>query len=86
MSCFPRHPNLNAYCERFVRSIRGDVLHQTISTGEEAPRLVLTQYLAYYRAERNHRGLRHQLFEPEAAVGRQTGQVIRRERPAGLLG
>lgn len=81
----PRSPNLNAYCERFVRSIREEVLHQMIIMGEESLRVVLTQYLAHYHAERNHQGLGNQLIEPTGAVGRRTGQVIRRERLGGLL-
>jgi putative transposase len=81
----PRSPNLNAHCERFVRSIREEVLHQMIIMGEESLRFVLTEYLAHYHAERNHQGLSNQLIEPEVAVGRQTGQVIRRERLGRLL-
>jgi putative transposase len=81
----PRSPNLNAYCERFVRSIREEVLHHMIIMGEESLRVVLTQYLAHYHAERNHQGLSNPLLEPDVAVGRQTGQVIRRERLGGLL-
>jgi putative transposase len=75
----PRSPNLNAYCERFVRSIRGEVLHQMSIMGEESLRVVLTPYLAHYHAELNHQGLGNQLIEPAGAVGRQTRQVIRRE-------
>jgi putative transposase len=81
----PRSPNLNAHRERFVRSIREEVLHQMIIMGEESLRFVLTEYLAHYHAERNHQGLSNQLIEPEVAVGRQTGQVIRRERLGRLL-
>jgi putative transposase len=79
----PRGPNLNAHCERVVRSIREEVLYQLIIMGEESWRFVLTQHLAHDHAERNHQGLRNQLIEPEVAVGRQTGQVIRRERLGG---
>ncbi|HZC00138.1 MAG TPA: hypothetical protein VE844_01865, partial [Gammaproteobacteria bacterium] len=32
----PRSPNLNAHSERFVRSIREEVLHHTIIMGEES--------------------------------------------------
>src|ERR1700752_472131 len=38
----PRSPNLNAYCERFVHSIREEVLHQMIIMGEESLRVALT--------------------------------------------
>jgi transposase InsO family protein len=81
----PRSPNLNAYCERFVRSIREEVLHHMIIMGEESLRVVLTQYLAHYHAERNHQGLGNQLIEPAGAVECHTGQVVRRERLGGLL-
>jgi putative transposase len=30
----PRSPNLNAYCERFVRSIKDEALNQMIVIGE----------------------------------------------------
>jgi transposase InsO family protein len=80
-----RSPNLNAYCERFVRSIREEVLHQMIIMGEESLRVALTQYPAHYHAERNHQGLGNQLIQPAGAGGRQTGRVIRRERLGGLL-
>jgi putative transposase len=81
----PRSPNLNAYCERFVRSIREEVLHQMIIMGEESLRVALTQYPAHYHAERNHQGLGNQLIQPAGVGGRQTGRVIRRERLGGLL-
>jgi hypothetical protein len=43
----PRSPNLVVYCERFVRSIREEVLHQMSIMGEESLRVVLTPYLAH---------------------------------------
>jgi transposase InsO family protein len=81
----PRSPNLNAHCERFVRSIKEEALNQMIVVGEKSLRVVLTQYLEHYHVERNHQGLRNQLIEPDATVGGQRGQVIRRERLGGLL-
>jgi transposase InsO family protein len=78
-------PNLNAHCERFVRSIKEEALHQVIIMGEDALRFVLKHYLAHYHAERNHQGLDNQLIKPEAEAGRQTGQVVCRERLGGLL-
>jgi len=80
-----RSPNLNACCERFVRSIKEEALHQMIMLGEESLRYVLTHYLEHYHAERNHQGLGNHLIAPEPEVGRQTGPVVRRERPSGLL-
>jgi transposase InsO family protein len=81
----PRSPNLNAHCERFVRSIKSEALNRLIVLGETSLRHVIRSYLAPYRNERNHQGLDNHLIEPEAEVGHPTGQVVRRERLSGLL-
>jgi putative transposase len=81
----PRSPNLNAYCERFVRSIKEEALHQIIVIGEASLRYVLQSYLAYYHQERNHQGLNNQLISAAPGVGRQSGMVVYRERLGGLL-
>ena len=81
----PRSPNLNAHCERFVRSIKEEALGQMIFMGEASLRYVLHQYLSHYHTERNHQGLDNHLIAPEVAVGRQRGQVVRRKRLGGLL-
>jgi putative transposase len=43
----PRSPNLNAHCERFVRSIKEEALRQMMILGEDALRYVLRQYWLY---------------------------------------
>jgi putative transposase len=81
----PKSPNLNAHCERFVRSIKEEALGQMMFMGEASLRYALSQYLEHYHAERNHQGLANQLIAPAPAVGRAHGQVKRRERLGGLL-
>lgn len=81
----PRSPNLNAHCERFVRSIKEEALAQMVILGDRVLYYVLQQYLAHYHTERNHQGLDNQLIMPEGAVGHHTGLVVRRERLGGLL-
>jgi putative transposase len=81
----PRSPNLNAHCERFVRSIKEEALERMIMLGERALYHAIHQFLAHYYAERNHQGLDNRLIAPEGGVGCQTGHVIRRERLGGLL-
>jgi len=81
----PRSPNLNAHCERFVRSIKEEALAQMIMLGERALSYAIHQYLAHYHAERNHQGLDNQLIAREGEVGGQTGPVVRRKRLGGLL-
>ncbi len=81
----PQSPNLNAHCERFVRSIKEEALNRMIVIGEASLRHVIRSYLVYYHTERNHQGLDNQLIAPEPAVGGQMGQVMRRGRLGGLL-
>jgi putative transposase len=81
----PRSPNLNAHCERFVRSIKEEALDQMICIGEGALRYAFAQYLTHYHSERNHQGLDNQLIAPELDIDVPTGQVRCRERLGGLL-
>src|SRR5262249_9920078 len=82
----PRSPNLNAYAERWVRSIKEECLSRMILFGEASLHHVLTQYVAHYHHERNHQGKGNVLLFP--AVSQDTareGPVRCRERLGGLL-
>ena len=63
----PRSPNLNAYAERFVRSIKEDCLEQVILFGEDSLRNGIHQFLEHYHRERNHQGLENRLIVPSKA-------------------
>jgi transposase InsO family protein len=80
----PSSPNLNAYAERFVRSIKGECLGKLVLLGENHLRTAVREYVAHYHTERNHQGLESRLIEPPAnAAG--TGPIICRERIGGHL-
>jgi transposase InsO family protein len=81
----PRSPNLNAYVERFVRSIKEEALRQMLMLGERSLHYVLHQYLTHYHTERNHQGLANQLLTAEPRLPGPRGSVVRRERLGGLL-
>jgi len=81
----PQSPNLNAHCERFVRSIKEEVLDRMIFLGEDSLRYAMHHYLTHHHQERNHQGLENQLIAPEPVVGGHMGEVRRRERLGGLL-
>jgi putative transposase len=53
----PRSPNLNAYAERFVRTIKESCLERMILFGEGAVRKATADFLTHYHSERNHQGL-----------------------------
>jgi putative transposase len=81
----PRSPNLNAHCERLVRSIKEEALEQMVMLGERSLSYASQQYLAHYHHERNHQGLGNQRIAPEPECSRQGGAVVRRDRLGGLL-
>src|ERR1700749_5003030 len=53
----PRSPNLNAYAERFVRTIKESCLDRMILVGEDSLRRAVCEFAAHYHRERNHQGL-----------------------------
>jgi putative transposase len=55
----PRSPNLNAYAERFVRTIKESCLERMIFFGEDSLRKAIREFVEHYHAERNHQGARH---------------------------
>jgi putative transposase len=81
----PRSPNLNAYAERFVRSIREECLDRMIFIGEAALRRAVREFMAHYHAERNHQGLGNRLIRAEHPPGPADCQVKRRMRLGGML-
>jgi transposase InsO family protein len=80
-----RSPNLNAYAERIILSIKTECLERMIFFGEASLRKAISQYLTHYHMERNHQGLGNQLIEPALTVGGISGQVKCRERLGGML-
>ena len=81
----PRSPNLNAYAERFVRSIKEECLNRVVVLGEGHLRLVIHEYVEHYHRERNHQGLDNRLLERAPPPANPDTEVHRRERIGGLL-
>jgi Integrase core domain len=52
----PRSPNLNAFSERWVRSVKSECLSKLILFGESSLRRAPTNFCGYYHAERPHQG------------------------------
>ena len=82
----PRSPNLNAYAERWVRSVQEECLSRLMLFGEAALRHALTQYVEHVHPERNHQGKGNVLLFPPASQDKvHAGPVRCRERRGGLL-
>ena len=80
-----RNPNLNAYAERFVRSIKSECLAEIIPLGERHLRKAVKQYTEHYHLERNHQGLDNRLIEKPHGVLDTDSPVERHERLGGVL-
>jgi hypothetical protein len=81
------HPNLNAFSERWVRSVKSECLSRLILFGECSLQRVLTNFCAHYHAERNHQGKDNKLLFPRSALPEPPGRGTVRcdERLGGLL-
>ncbi len=80
-----RSPDLNAYAERFVRSIKSECLAQIIPLGERHLRKAVKEYTAHYHSERNHQGLDNELIEKPSGEPNRDGAVACQERMGGVL-
>jgi transposase InsO family protein len=80
----PRSPNLNAYAERFVRSVRQECLRHIIPLGERHLRHVIAQYVEHYHHERNHQGIGN-VIPIQRARAPAVGAVQCRQRLGGVL-
>jgi transposase InsO family protein len=80
-----RSPNLNAYAERFVRSIKEECLNQMVLLGERHLRTTVCQYVEHYHLERNHQGLGNALVEAPEPHAITASPVLRRKRLGGML-
>lgn len=82
----PRSPNLNAYAERWVRSVKEECLSRLILFGEKALWHALTAYGTHYHHERNHQGKGNVLFLPAFSQDMACqGPIQCHERLGGLL-
>jgi transposase InsO family protein len=80
-----RSPNLNAFAERFVLSIKTECLERMVLLGEWHLRRAISEYMRHYHSERNHQGLGNALIDGISTDTDGIGPVARRERLGGLL-
>ncbi len=81
----PKSPNLNAYMERWFRSLRSECLNRMIFFGRKSLQTAVQEYVEHCHAERNHQGLGNELIEPNDNVGAVAGTIECLERLGGLL-
>jgi transposase InsO family protein len=80
----PRHsPNLNAYAERFVQTVRRECLDRLIVTSPRQLEYVLREFVAHYHRERPHEGLEGRMIAPHP--NDPDGDIVQFDRLGGLL-
>ena len=80
----PKSPNLNAFGERFVRTIKESCLDRLILVSEAALRRAIREFVAHYH-EGNHQGLGNVLIFPARDQTPVSVRVACRQRLGGLL-
>ena len=79
-------PNLNAYAERFVWSIKHECINKMVLFGEKHAKYVIDQYVEHYNQERPHQGLGNlRISDAGRAPKKEKGRVLCRQRIGGLL-
>jgi transposase InsO family protein len=81
----PRSPDLNAYMERWFRSLKSECLDRMVFFGRQSLERAIHQYVEHFHQERNHQGLGNQLIDPSEEVGTIAGTIECRQRLGGML-
>jgi hypothetical protein len=79
-----RAPKANAFAERFVRTVRHEVLDHTLVLGRRHLDRILRRYAEHYNAQRPHRGL--DLRTPAGDLERPISPDVPRVRRIDVLG
>ncbi len=83
----PKSPNLNAFAERWVRSVKEECLSKLILFGERSLQRALHHYEMHYHQERNHQGKDNLLLFPLSGqpLSWKRQRLRCRQRLGGLL-
>jgi putative transposase len=80
-----KSPNLNAFAERFVRTIKDECTDRLIFFGERSLQRAVVEFLEFYNRERFHQGMDNELLTPPNSAGSSGGELVCRERLGGMF-
>ena len=81
----PKSLNLNAYMERWFRSLKSEWLDRMIFFGRKSLKNAVREYVEHSHAERNHQGLGNELIEPVDDADSVAGRIECRKRLGAML-
>ena len=77
-----RAPNMNAFAERFVRSVREEALDHFILFSKKQTKKIVDEYVNYYNKYRHHQGIDD---IPDKVISLNSGRVECDDVLFGLL-
>ena len=81
----PRSPDCNSICERWVGTLRRELLNRMIFLGEAHLRAAVSSFVRHYHSERTHQSFENKILEPGDEVGQGVGKLDRRDHLGGIL-
>jgi putative transposase len=82
----PRTPDMNAFAERFVRTVKEECTSRLLFLNQRQVEYALSEFLAHYHAERCHQGFPENVPpNPDPVFERRKGRMVVKKRLGGLL-
>jgi putative transposase len=76
-------PDMNAYSERFVQTLKFECLNKMIFTSQDQLEYAVSEFMTYYHRERPHQGLGRAMIDPWPQD--EDGEIVEFQRLGGLL-
>lgn len=81
----PNSPNLNAFAERWVQTVKPECLNRVEMIDIGGLKHVLNEFLAHYHRERHHQGIGNEIIDPEKVVTDPDAPIEHFSRLGGTL-
>jgi putative transposase len=79
-----RAPRANAYCERFIGSLRRECLDHMLILSEQQLRRIVKEYVCYFNKDRPHQGIHQHIPSTPASSPSVEGEIVMRPVLGGL--